>query len=147
MVFLLVIVGLMLSSGLLLLTQSQHSLVLQLQTARAMAAARSGSEWGLWQVSDPNAALGLAADSLPPCFAAQTLSLPAPLDDLELQVSCTREPATGAVDEGGLRLASYRVLALARSGAAGSNAFVQRQVEARHTVCKNPGGVAPGYAC
>ena len=41
--------------------------------------------------------LGLAGDALPPCFASRTLSLPAPLDDLELQVSCSREPATGAV--------------------------------------------------
>jgi MSHA biogenesis protein MshP len=147
MVFLLVIMGLMLSAGLLLLTQSQHSQTLQLQAARALAAARSGSEWGLWQVSDPNAALGLPGDMLPPCFASQTLSLPAPLADLQLQVSCTREPAAGSVDEGGLRLASYRVLAVASSGSAGSNGYVQRQIEARHTVCKNPGGSAPAYAC
>jgi hypothetical protein len=62
------------------------------------------------------------------------------LSDLQVQVSCTREPATGTVDEGGLRLASYRVLAQWPSGASGSNGFVQRQFEARHTVCKNPGG-------
>ena len=147
MIFLLVVVGLMLSAGLLLLTQSQHSQSLQLQASRALAAAKSGSEWGLWQVSDPNAALGLPADTLPPCFAPQTLSLPAPLSDLQVQVSCTRDPAGGAVDEGGLRLASYRVLAVAQSGASGSNGFVQRQFEARHTVCKNPGGTAPRFAC
>ena len=147
MIFLLVVVGLMLSAGLLLLTQSQHSQSLQLQAARALAAARSGSEWGLWQVSDPNAALGLPADALPPCFATQNLALPTPLSDLQVQVSCTREPASGAVDEGGLRLASYRVLAVAQSGASGSNGFVQRQFEARHTVCKNPGGTAPGFGC
>ncbi len=147
MIFLLVIVGLMLSAGLLLLTQSQHSQALQLQAARALAAARSGSEWGLWQVSDPNAALGLPGDTLPPCFGSQILALPTPLSELELELSCTREPATGAVDEGGLRLASYRVLARARSGTSGSNAFVQRQFEVRHTVCKNPGGTAPAYAC
>lgn len=147
MIFLLVVVGLMLSAGLLLLTQSQHSQSLQLQATRALAAARSGSEWGLWQVSDPNAALGLPADALPPCFATQTLALPSPLSDLQVQVSCTREPAIGTVDEGGLRLASYRVLAVAQSGASGSNGFVQRQFEARHTVCKNPGGTAPGFGC
>jgi len=147
MIFLLVVVGLMLSAGLLLLSQSQHSQVLQLQTARALAAAKSGTEWGLWQVSDPDAALGLDGSTLPPCFASRTLALPAPLADLQVQVSCTREPATGTVDEGGLRLASYRLLAVAQSGAAGSNTFVQRQVEARHTVCKNPGGLQPRYAC
>ncbi len=147
MVFLVVIVGLMLSAGLLMLTQSQHSQGLQLQAARALAAAQSGSEWGLWQVSDPQGALGLPGDTLPPCFTTQTLALPAPLTDLTLQVSCTRVPGSGAVDEGGLKLASYRLLALASSGAAGSGEFVQRQFELRHTLCKNPGGTAPLYSC
>ena len=147
MVFLIVIVTLMLAAGLLMLTQSQHSLALQLQSARAAAAARSGDEWGLWQVSDPGGALGLPGDTLPPCFATQTLVLPAPLSDVQLQVSCTREPASGTVDEGGLRLASYRVLALASLGNAGTPDHVMRQFEARHTVCKNPGGSAPLYAC
>jgi MSHA biogenesis protein MshP len=147
MIFAVVIVSLMLSAGLLLLTQSQHTQTLQLQAARALAAAKSGGEWGLWQVSDPDAALGLGASTLPPCFASQTLTLPAPLADLPVQVTCTREPATGTVDEGGLKLASYRVLAVVSSGGSGSIHFVQRQFETRHTVCKNPGGSAPRYAC
>jgi MSHA biogenesis protein MshP len=147
MIFLLVVVGLMLSAGLLLLTQSQHSQALQLQAARALAAAKSGAEWGLWQVSDPAGALGLDATTLPPCFKPRTLTLQAPLGDTPVQVSCTREPATGTVDEGGLRLASYRVVAQASSGTPGSNTYVQRQVEARHTVCKNPGGQAPRFGC
>jgi hypothetical protein len=147
MIFAVVIVGLMLSAGLLLLSQSQHSQTLQVQTARAMAAAQSGGEWGLWQVSDPDAALGLGASTLPPCFASTTLALPAPLADLPIQVSCTREPASGSVDEGGLKLASYRVLAVASVGGSGSIHSVQRQFETRITVCKNPGGTAPRYAC
>ncbi len=147
MIFAVVIVGLMLSAGLLLLSQSQHTQTLQLQTARALAAAKSGSEWGLWQVSDPDAALGLGASSLPPCFANTTLTLPAPLADLPIQVSCTREPASGSVDEGGLKLASYRVLAVVSAGSSGSINFVQRQFETRLTFCKNPGGTAPLYAC
>ena len=147
MIFLVVIVGLMLSAGLLMLTQAQHSQSLQLQAARALAASKSGTEWGLWKVSDPDSTQGLAADTLPPCFAPQAIALPSPLTDLQLQVSCVREPASGTVDEGGLKLASYRVLAVANSGASGSNDFVQRQFEARHTVCKNPGGTAPRYAC
>lgn len=147
MVFAIVIVGLLLSAGLLMLGQSQHTQALQLQAARALAAAKSGGEWGLWMVSDPNGSQGLDATTLPPCFATQTLALPAPLSDLSVQVSCTREPASGSVDEGGLKLASYRVLAVASNGNSGSNNFVQRQFEARHTVCKNPGGTAPRYGC
>ncbi len=147
MIFAVVIVGLLLSAGLLMLTQAQHTQTLQLQTARALAAAQSGGEWGLWQVSDPDAGLGLGASTLPPCFATTTLALPTPLSDLPVQVSCTREPASGTVDEGGLKLASYRVLAVVSAGGSGSINFVQRQFETRATVCKNPGGSAPKYAC
>ena len=147
MIFMVVIVSLMLSAGLLMLTQSQHSQGLQLEAARALAASKSGAEWGLWKVSDPDGAQGLAADTLPPCFALQAITLPSPLANQTVQVSCTRDPASGSVDEGGLKLASYRVLAVSSSGAAGSNQFVQRQFEARHTVCKNPGGTGPRYAC
>ncbi len=147
MVFLLVIVGLMVSAGLLLLMQSQHGQVLQLQSSRALAAAKSATEWGLWQVSDRQGSLGLAGDTLPPCFATRTLALPTPLADIAVQVSCTRDPASGSVDEGGLKLASYRITAAATSGTSGANDHVQRTVEARHTVCKNPGATAPAYAC
>lgn len=144
-VFLLVIVGLMLGSGLQLLTQAQLGTVVQLQVARAAAAARSGTEWGLWKVADVDGALGLAAGELPPCFADQALALPAPLQDVQLQVSCTREPASGSVDEGGLKLASYRIVATASYGSGAER--VLRQIEARHTQCRNPGGTAPRYAC
>jgi len=147
MIFLLVIVGLMLGAGLRMLTQSQHAQGLQLQSARALAAAKSGAEWGLWQVSDPQGALNLGATTLPPCFATQTLTLPAPLAGMQVQVSCTREPGSGTVDEGGLKLASYRVLAVASAGASGDNDYVQRRFEARHTVCRNPGGTAPRFGC
>ena len=63
MIFLVVIVGLMLSAGMLMLTQAQHSQSLQLQAARALAASKSGTEWGMWKVSDPDGAQGLAADT------------------------------------------------------------------------------------
>lgn len=147
MVFLLVIVGLMVSAGMLLLAQSQHGQVLQLQSARALAAAKSASEWGVWKVSDRQGSLGLPGDTLPPCFATSTLALPTPLSDLAVQVSCSRDPASGSVDEGGLKLASYRITASATSGASGANDSVQRTVEVRHTVCKNPGASAPDYDC
>ena len=46
-----------------------------------------------------------------------------------------------------MQLTSYRVLAVVQAGGAGSKDYVQRQFEARQTVCKNPGGTAPRYAC
>ena len=147
MIFAVVIVGLLLGAGLTLLTQSQHTQMLQLQEARAMAAAKSATEWGLWQVSDPDGAQNLGPTTLPGCFASTTLSLPTPLSDVTVQVSCTRSPGSGTADEGGLKLASYRVLAVASVGGSNSNQFVQRQFEARATVCRNPGGTAPRYGC
>ena len=147
MIFALVIVSLLLGAGLALIAQSNHSQTLQLQEARAVAAAKSATEWGLWQVSDPTGAQNLGATTLPACFSSTALTLPSPLADITLQVSCTRDPASGTVDEGGLKLASYRVLAVASVGASGSNQLVQRQFEARTTVCKNPGGTGPRYGC
>lgn len=147
MVFLLVVVALMIGAGVQVLLQGTHTQSLQIQQARALAAAKAATEWGLWQVSDRDGALGLDGSTLPPCFTDRTLVLPAPLDGLQVQVSCTREPAAGSVDEGGLKLVSYRVLALARSGNAAQGDRVQRQFEARHTVCKNPGALGPSYAC
>jgi type II secretory pathway pseudopilin PulG len=147
MVFALVVVGLLLGSGLAVLNGAQHSQTQQIQAARAAAAARSATEWGAWQMSDPQAALGLPGDTTPPCFASQSLSLPAPLTDFTVQVSCTRTPSSGQVDEGGLKLATYRIVAVATLGDASQEGHVRRQVEVRHTVCKNPGGTGPTYAC
>jgi MSHA biogenesis protein MshP len=147
MVFLLVIVALMIGAGVQMLLAGSHTQSLQIQQARALAAAKAGAEWALWQVSDRDGLLGLDGSTLPPCFADRTLALPAPLDGLQVQLSCLREPASGSLDEGGLKLASYRVQALASSGSAGAADFVQRRFEARHTVCKNPGALAPSYAC
>ena len=147
MIFAVVIVGLLLGAGLTLLTQSQHAQTLQLQEARATAAAKSATEWGLWQVSDPDGAQNLGPSTLPGCFNSTTLSLPTPLSDLSVQVSCTRDPASGSNDEGGLKLATYRVLAVASVGNSSSIQYVQRQFEARATVCRNPGGTAPRYSC
>ena len=66
---------------------------------------------------------------------------------MPVQMSCTREPTSGTVDEGGLRLASYHIVATAAVGNVGANDYVARRFEAKHTVCKNPGGTAPLYAC
>ena len=147
MVFMLVVMGLLVAGGLTLSMQSTQSHVQQLQTARAMSAARSAIEWGIWQVSDSSGALGLPANSTPPCFSSTTLSLPDPLAGLTVQVSCTRTPGTGQVDDGGLKLASYAILAVASQGSNTDPLYVRRQMEARHTVCKNPGAVAPLFAC
>jgi len=146
-VFLIVIVGVMLSAGMAMLGQSQSSYALQVQSARALAAATSATEWGAWQVTDPQSTLGLDANTLPPCFAATTLTLPDPLAGLNVNVACTRVPSTGSVDEGGLKLAFYKLVATVDNGQVGTADGVTRRLEVRVAVCKNPGGTAPRYAC
>lgn len=146
-VMVMVVMGLLVAGGMTLLMQSQQSHVQQLLAARAMAAARSGIEWGLWQVSDQAGTLGLAGNVTPSCFANTSLTLPAPASDITLNVSCVRTPGAGQVDEGGLKLASYAITAVASFGATTDPLHVRRQMEARHTVCKNPGGAAPAFRC
>lgn len=140
-VFILVVMGLLIAGGLNLLMQANQSHVQQLLAARALSAARSGVEWGLWQVSAPN---GNAPTG---CFATTTLTLPSPLADIELNVSCTRTPGTGTTDEGGLKLATFAITAVATQGSSTDSLHVRRQMEARHTVCRNPGAEAPGFRC
>ena len=71
MVFALVIVSLMLAAGMQLLTQSQHTLGLQVQAARATAAAKSATEWGRSQLGQALQQPTLAADELPACPSAR----------------------------------------------------------------------------
>jgi Tfp pilus assembly protein PilX len=145
--FLIVIVGLMLSAGMAMLSQSQNAFALQVQSARALAAASSATEWGAWQVLDPTASQGLDASTLPPCFADATLALPDPLAGLNVQISCQRQPATGSIDEGGLKLVFYRLVATVDNGQAGTADAVKRTLEVRVGACKNPGSTAPLYSC
>lgn len=146
-IFLVVIVSLLLAAGMAMLGQSQNSINLQLQAARALSAASTATEWGAWQVSDPLSAQGLDATTLPPCFASRGLPLPVPLADLNVNVECTRYPAAGSLDEGGLKLAFYRVVATVDNGEAGTADGVKRTLEIRVAVCKNPAAPGPRYAC
>lgn len=140
-VFILVVMGLLIAGGLNLMMQSNQSHVQQLLAARAISAARSGIEWGLWQVGEP------AGNTPPACFGSTNLTLPAPLADITLTVTCSRTPGTDTVDEGGLKIATFAITATATHGASTDALHVRRQMEARHTVCRNPGADAPLFRC
>jgi MSHA biogenesis protein MshP len=146
-VFALVILSTLLAAGIALSQQASAATTLEIQGVRALAAARAGSEWGAWMVSDPLATQAPGAAELPACMASTALTLPAPLDGFAVTVDCTRTPATGEIDEGGLKLASYQITATASTGAEGSAERVERRVETRLTICKNPGGLAPRFEC
>lgn len=129
------------------LVQGSAAIGQEVRSARALAAARAGTEWAAWQVRDPNGTLAPGASALPACPASPaTLALPAPLDAFNVQVVCTRTPATGAIDEGGLQLAFYDIVATAGDGPVDSAERVERRVQVRIETCKNPTGSAP-YRC
>jgi MSHA biogenesis protein MshP len=146
-VFALVVLSSLLAAGVTLATQAGAATALETQGARALAAARAGSEWGAWQVADPQASRAPGPAELPSCITATTLALPAPLDAFTVAVECARVPASGEIDEGGLKLASYQITATASLGTVGSAERVERRVETRLTVCKNPGGLGPRFEC
>lgn len=146
-VFALVVLSTLLAAGVSLATQASAATALETLGARALSAARAGSEWGAWQVADPQASRAPGPAELPVCFTPTALALPSPLDAFSVSVECARTPASGEVDEGGLKLASYQITATASSGAEGSADRVERRVETRLTVCKNPGGLGPRFEC
>lgn len=128
--------------------RNSAALAQEVMGARALAAARAGTEWGAWLVRDPQGTLAPGTSTLPSCFASPaSVALPAPLDALTVQVSCTRHPGTGTLDEGGLLLAVYQIVATAGAGASTDPGRVERRVQLRIETCKNPAGVAPTYNC
>jgi len=146
-IFLLVILSMLLAAATTLALQGSAASSLELRGARALAAARAGTEWAAWMVSDPQASIAPGAAVLPPCVATTTVALPSPLDEFNVVVQCTRTPSSGEIDEGGLKLASYQLTATASGGDVASAERVERRVETRLTVCKNPGGLGPRYPC
>jgi hypothetical protein len=146
-VFLLVILSMLLAAATTLAMQGSAASALETRGTRALAAARAGTEWAAWMVNDPQATLAPGAAVLPPCVATTTVALPSPLDEFTVTVQCTRYPASGELDEGGLKLASYQLTATASAGDAASAERVERRVQTRLTVCKNPGGLGPRYPC
>lgn len=146
-VFLLVILSMLLTAAVTLSVQGQAATALETRGARALAAARAGIEWGAWMVNDPQGSLAPGAAVLPACVGTTSVTLPTPLDEFTVVVECTRYPASGEYDEGGLKLASYQLTATSSAGDANGAERVERRVQARVTVCKNPGGIGPRYAC
>jgi MSHA biogenesis protein MshP len=104
-----------------------------LESARALQAARAGLEWAAFQVLR-NPAPPAAA---PACPATTSFS-PAGLSTFTVTISCTRTPGSGTVSDGSTALAFYQLVANAcnaptagacpNSAAAPSRTYVERQV-------------------
>ncbi len=100
----------------------QTTLLYGVQGARAMQAARSGIEWGIYR-----------ALNNPGCPAATTLSFSeAALSAFSVDVSCNQTAHT----EGATLVTVYQLTAIARSGTYGTLDYVQRRLQV--TVSRDP---------
>jgi MSHA biogenesis protein MshP len=130
---------------------SQH---LDVQGVRAYQAARAGIEWGAWQVLDPNNAIGTPA--LPVCPASPTnlAGLAGSLSPFTVTVTCSatiNSPTT----EGNRNVGAYQIIATAcNQPAAGAcpnpapaSGYVERQIQATLSKCKDPTAAGPRFSC
>src|SRR5882762_10170052 len=94
-IFLLVILGSFAAFAVTFSTNTAATHAISVQGVRAYEAARTGLEWATYQVKDPNGTLAPGATNLPACFASpKTLALPAAMGSFNVQVTCTRYPAS-----------------------------------------------------
>jgi MSHA biogenesis protein MshP len=135
-----------------LLTRGAQATVLDVHQARATEAARAALQWAAWQVRDPQGTLVPGATALPNCFTSpSTVTLPAPLAEYTVSVTCVRTPDVGASPnhfaEDQRRLAIFLLTATASAGAANAPDRVERRLEMRVESCKDPAGDLPDYRC
>lgn len=151
-IFLLVILAAMAAFVLRLAATASAASALSVQGVRAYEAARAGLEWSSYRLRDPNGTFSPGPTTLPDCLASPyALVLPGELAAFSLQLSCERYPATASVpsfhEEGDKRSVYFVVTATASSGSAGDAEYVERRLEARIEVCKDPAATAPTYSC
>ena len=122
-IFLLVVVASLLVYMVNIRVAQQTTLVYGVQGARAMQAARSGLEWGIYE----------ALVATPGCPATTTIPISggAPAN-FNVIVSCNQSTHT----EAAVDITIYQITAIARSGNFGSLDYVQRRMQA--TVSVNP---------
>ena len=150
-VFLMVVLALLGAYMLSVTGIQQSSSQLDIQGSRAYQAARAGVDWGAWQVLDPNNAIGTPA--LPACPASPThlSSLAGSLSPFTVTVTCTATSTT----EGNRNVGAYLIVATACNqpsagacpNAAPSAGYLERQMQATLSKCKDPTAVGPQFAC
>ncbi len=115
-IFLLVVVAALVVYVANIRVVQQTTLLYGVQGARAMQAARSGIEWGIFE--------SIVSGS---CAASSSFTLPdAELDDFNVEVQC----ASSVHTEGTTPVTIYRLTAIASAGVYGSLDFVQRRIQA-----------------
>jgi len=137
----------------------QSSGQLDVLGVRAYQSARAGMEWGAWQVLDPNNNLpGFGGTAnLPPCPASINLTgLGGSLSSFTVTVTCSAT-INAPTTEGNRNIGAYQIIATAcnqpvvgpgtcpnPTPAAG---YVERQLQATLSKCKDPTAASPRFAC
>ena len=139
----------------------QSSQQFDVQGVRAYQAARAGIEWGAFQVLDPNNTLNPVTCSpvvLPTCPGTTELSpLAGSLSVFTVTVTCngtTNAPTT----EGNRNVGAYQIVATAcnqplaaspkcPNTGTPTSGYIERQLQATLSKCKDPTATAPRCAC
>lgn len=122
----------------------QIGFALDVQGARAYQAARAGVEWAAYHALDPNNTVVPPTD-LPSCPTSPTTlsALAGTLAPFTVTVTCGETDAT----EGNRNIRTYLIVSTAVSGAPGTPTYVERQLQALLSKCKDPTAPGPRFAC
>jgi len=153
-IFLLVVLSLLGAFIVSVTGLQQSSQQLDVQGVRAYQAARAGIEWGAWQVLDPNNTIGTPA--LPVCPASPTnlTGLAGSLSPFSVTVTCNAT-INAPTTEGNRNVGAYQIIATACNqpsagacpNASPASGYVERQLTATSSTCKDPTAAAPRFAC
>jgi MSHA biogenesis protein MshP len=156
-IFLLVVLSLLAVLIASVTGMQQASGQLDVSGVRAYDSARTGVQWGTYQVLDPNNALNPASCSplaMPSCpVSPQNLPvLGGSLSGFTVSVACTQ---TADTTEGNRNVRVFRIVATACNqpsggscpNAAPASGYVERQVQAVVSKCKDATAAAPRCSC
>ncbi len=146
-IFLLVVLA-ALGAFMLLMSSVQHTTAAQdVQGTRAYQAARTGIEWGIYQIMKPendnyNKTAGFTVPYVcaAPMAGSPLAALGGTLAGFSVAVSCTQTTH----NEGGNTIRVYQVTSTATYGQAGTVGRVERQITATAGTCREASGASCG---
>jgi MSHA biogenesis protein MshP len=118
-IFLLVVIAALGTFAVTLSTTQHTSSAQDVLGARAYQAARSGIEWGAYQLLITGGGCGAATQNLPAGTMAGTLS------GFSVNVVC----ASSAHTEAGTPVTMYQLTSTAQQGVAGTSSYVEREIK------------------
>jgi MSHA biogenesis protein MshP len=142
-IFLLVILSALGVFMLSISTMQQTTSTQDVQGSHAYQAAKTGLEWGAYQIMNPennNPPAGGTATTRYPCVALTALpALGGSLSKFAVTVECTRADFV----EGGNTVRVYQLTSTASFGVAGQTSYIERRLTASINTCRNTLNASP----